>query len=102
MIRRARLEEFIDQLPNGADTAIGECGSRLSGGQRQRIGIARALYKQADVLFFDEATSSLDDRTEQEINHAIEQLSREQSALTIVVIAHRSSSLEYCDRIIEI
>lgn len=102
VIRRARLEEFVGQLPNGADTAIGECGSRLSGGQRQRIGIARALYKQADVLFFDEATSSLDDRTEQEINHAIEQLSREQSALTIVVIAHRSTSLEYCDRIIEI
>lgn len=102
VIRRARLEEFVAQLPNGADTAIGECGNRLSGGQRQRIGIARALYKQADVLFFDEATSSLDDRTEQEINHAIEQLSREQSALTIVVIAHRSTSLEYCDRIIEI
>ncbi|MBQ8745668.1 MAG: ABC transporter ATP-binding protein [Rikenellaceae bacterium] len=102
VIRRARLEEFVGQLPNGADTAIGECVNRLSGGQRQRIGIARALYKQADVLFFDEATSSLDDRTEQEINHAIEQLSREQSALTIVVIAHRSTSLEYCDRIIEI
>lgn len=102
VIRRARLEEFVGQLSAGADTPIGECGSRLSGGQRQRIGIARALYKQADVLFFDEATSSLDDRTEQEINHAIEQLSREQSALTIVVIAHRSTSLEYCDRIIEI
>ena len=102
VIRRARLKEFVGQLPNGADTAIGECGNRLSGGQRQRIGIARALYKQADVLFFDEATSSLDDRTEQEINHAIEQLSREQSALTIVIIAHRSTSLEYCDRIIEI
>lgn len=101
-IRRARLEELINQLPQGADTPIGECGSRLSGGQRQRIGIARALYKQADILFFDEATSSLDNRTEQEINNAIEQLSREQSALTIVVIAHRSSSLEYCDRIIEI
>ena len=102
VIRRARLEEFVGQLSNGADTPIGECGNRLSGGQRQRIGIARALYKQADVLFFDEATSSLDDRTEQEINLAIEQLSREQSALTIVVIAHRSTSLEYCDRIIEI
>lgn len=102
VIRRTRLEEFVSKLPNGADTAIGECGSRLSGGQRQRIGIARALYKQVDVLFFDEATSSLDDRTEQEINLAIEQLSREQSALTIVVIAHRSTSLEYCDRIIEI
>ncbi len=102
VIRRARLEEFINTLPQGADTPIGECGSRLSGGQRQRIGIARALYKQAEVLFFDEATSSLDDRTEQEINHAIEQLSREHTALTIVVIAHRSTSLEYCDRIIEI
>lgn len=102
VIRRARLEEFVEQLSAGADTPIGECGSRLSGGQRQRIGIARALYKQADVLFFDEATSSLDDQTEQEINHAIEQLSREQTAMTIVVIAHRSTSLEYCDRIIEI
>ena len=102
VIRRARLEEFVGQSSKGADTPIGECGNRLSGGQRQRIGIARALYKQADVLFFDEATSSLDDRTEQEINLAIEQLSREQSALTIVVIAHRSTSLEYCDRIIEI
>lgn len=102
VIRRARLEEFVAQLSDGVDTSIGECGSRLSGGQRQRIGIARALYKQADVLFFDEATSSLDDRTEQEINQAIEQLSREQSALTIVVIAHRSTSLEYCDRVIEI
>ena len=102
VIRRARLEEFVELLPQGVDTPIGECGSRLSGGQRQRIGIARALYKQADVLFFDEATSSLDNRTEQEINLAIEQLSREHSALTIVVIAHRSTSLEYCDRIIEI
>ena len=101
-IRRARFEELINQLSQGADTPIGECGSRLSGGQRQRIGIARALYKQADILFFDEATSSLDNRTEQEINNAIEQLSREQNTLTIVVIAHRSSSLEYCDRIIEI
>ena len=102
VIRRARLEEFVESLPQGVDTPIGECGSRLSGGQRQRIGIARALYKQADVLFFDEATSSLDNRTEQEINLAIEQLSREHSALTIVIIAHRSTSLEYCDRIIEI
>lgn len=102
VIRRARLEEFVESLPQGVETPIGECGSRLSGGQRQRIGIARALYKQADVLFFDEATSSLDSRTEQEINLAIEQLSREHSALTIVVIAHRSTSLEYCDRIIEI
>lgn len=102
VVRRARLEEFVESLPQGVDTPIGECGNRLSGGQRQRIGIARALYKQADILFFDEATSSLDNRTEQEINLAIEQLSREHSALTIVIIAHRSTSLECCDRIIEI
>lgn len=96
---RARLREFVDGLPAGADTPIGECGNRLSGGQRQRIGIARALYKQADVLFFDEATSSLDERTEQGINSAIAELSRD---LTVIVIAHRSTSLEYCDRIIDI
>ena len=68
--------------------------------QRQRIGIARALYKQADILFFDEATSSLDSATEQSINRAIEHLSSSNKDLTIVVVAHRESSLDYCDRII--
>ena len=98
----AELGEFIETLPKGMDTPIGECGCRLSGGQRQRLGIARALYKQADILFFDEATSSLDDRTEEGINRAIEELSRNNRELTIVVIAHRESSLEYCDRIVTI
>ena len=97
---RERAEQLLNDL--GIADLSKKYPGDLSGGQRQRIGIARALYKQADVLFFDEATSSLDDRTAQEINLAIEQLSREQSALTIVVIAHRSTSLEYCDRIIEI
>lgn len=101
-LRAARLDEFIATLPQGMDTPIGECGCRLSGGQRQRIGIARALYKQADVLFFDEATSSLDDRTEEGINRSIEELSEGNRDLTIVVIAHRESSLGYCDRIIDI
>ena len=99
-IEMADLREFIDSLPQGADTPAGECGNRLSGGQRQRIGIARALYKQAEVLFFDEATSSLDNDTEQNINSAIEQLSKHNQELTIIVIAHRESSLDYCDRII--
>ena len=99
-LETAKLKEFIDTLPQGMDTPIGECGCRLSGGQRQRLGIARALYKQADILFFDEATSALDDRTEERINRAIEELSQANRELTIVVIAHRESSLDYCDRII--
>ncbi len=99
-VEAASLSEFIASLPNGLQTRIGECGSLLSGGQRQRIGIARALYKQADILFFDEATSSLDSATEQSINQAIEHLSSSHKNLTIVVVAHRESSLSYCDRII--
>ena len=101
-IIHADLKEFIDRLDDGIETRIGEQGSRLSGGQRQRIGIARALYKGCDILLFDEATSSLDNNTEQNINRAIERLSSENSTLTIVVIAHRDSSLDYCDRIIRL
>ena len=100
VIELADLKELVDNLDKGVDTRIGEQGSRLSGGQRQRIGIARALYKGCDILLFDEATSSLDNTTEQNINRAIERLSAENKALTIVIIAHRDSSLEYCDRII--
>ena len=99
-IEQSDLKEFIASLDKGANTRIGEQGSRLSGGQRQRIGIARALYKGCDILLFDEATSSLDNTSEQNINRAIERLSAENNALTIVVIAHRNSSLEYCNRII--
>lgn len=99
-IEAASLSEFIASLPNGINTRIGECGALLSGGQRQRIGIARALYKNANILFFDEATSSLDNATEQSINRAIENLSSSNEDLTIVVVAHRDSSLDYCDRII--
>ena len=72
----------------------------LSGGQRQRIGIARALYRRADVLFFDEATSALDSRTEGEINRSIAAIAARNPGLTLLVIAHRETSLEYCDRII--
>lgn len=99
-IELADLTDFIKSLPHGIHSRIGEQGSRLSGGQRQRIGIARALYKGSSVLLFDEATSSLDNKTEQNINHAIQRLSHEHSELTIVVIAHRESSLEYCNRVI--
>lgn len=100
VVELANLKDFVASLGDGLNARIGEQGSRISGGQRQRIGIARALYKGCDVLFFDEATSSLDDRTEENINSAIRKLSDENRSLTIVVIAHRESSLEYCDRII--
>ncbi|MBR2443220.1 MAG: ABC transporter ATP-binding protein [Rikenellaceae bacterium] len=101
-LKKARLWELVEELPDGIDTRIGEAGCRLSGGQRQRLGIARALYKQAEVLFFDEATSALDSNTEREITEAIEALSEQRTSLTIFIIAHRESSLAFCDRIIEI
>ena len=101
-IDMANLREFVDSLPNGVHSRIGECGALLSGGQRQRIGIARALYKRADILFFDEATSSLDNETERGINDSVRTLAQNDTELTIVIIAHRESSLDCCDRIIEI
>jgi ATP-binding cassette subfamily B protein len=97
--RWAQLADFIESRPAGYDEVVGERGIRLSGGQRQRIGIARALYKQASVIVFDEATSALDNRTEREVMAAIESLSGE---LTIILIAHRLSTVEKCDRIFEL
>ena len=102
VLKMASLTEFVERLPDGLDSSIGEAGCRVSGGERQRIGIARALYKRPDILFFDEATSSLDRTTEQSINFSIEELSRNNRNITIVAIAHRETSLEYCDRIINI
>ena len=100
VIELADLTEFVASLPDGIHSRIGEQGSKISGGQRQRIGIARALYKNSEIVFFDEATSSLDNKTEENINNAIHNLSLKNRSLTIVIIAHRESSLEYCDRII--
>jgi len=102
VLKMASLAESVERLPDGLDSSIGEAGCRVSGGERQRIGIARALYKRPDILFFDEATSSLDRATEQSINSSIEELSRNNRNITIVAIAHRETSLEYCDRIINI
>ena len=100
VIDLANLSTFVDSLPEGLNTRIGEQGARISAGQRQRIAIARALYRGCDVLLFDEATSSLDRGTEDSINEAIRGLKKANNNLTIVVIAHRESSLEFCDRII--
>jgi ATP-binding cassette subfamily B protein len=95
--RQAQIADFIESSPDGYRAHVGEHGIRLSGGQRQRIGIARALYKQASVLVFDEATSSLDNATEQSVMDAIDGLS---SNLTILLIAHRLTTVRHCDSIV--
>ena len=95
VLEQVSLKEWAEALPQGLDTPLGEYGSRLSGGQKQRIGIARALYKEAEVLFFDEATSALDNRTESEINRALEELSERCRELTMIIIAHRETSQVY-------
>jgi ABC-type multidrug transport system fused ATPase/permease subunit len=97
--RKAQLAEFIEGLPAQYQTAVGERGVRLSGGQRQRIGLARALYKQADVLVLDEATSALDDATEAAVMQAIDSLGKD---ITVLMVAHRVSTLRNCDRIFEL
>ena len=97
--KQAQIAEFIERQPNGYDSPVGERGVQLSGGQRQRIGIARALYKKANVLIFDEATSALDDTTEKAVMDAIEGLDR---SVTVLFIAHRLTTLRNCDRIIEL
>jgi ATP-binding cassette, subfamily B, bacterial PglK len=97
--KQAHISEFIESSPESYGTIVGERGVRLSGGQRQRIGIARALYKQASVLIFDEATSSLDNETEQSVMETIEGLSKD---LTLVIIAHRLTTLKNCTQIVEL
>ena len=97
--QQAQIAELIEEWKDGYQTLVGERGVRLSGGQRQRIGIARALYKQANVLIFDEATSALDNETEQAVMDAIEDLDKE---VTILIIAHRLTTLKGCDEIIKL
>lgn len=102
ILKQVSLEKWVQNLPDGIDTLLGESGGQLSGGQKQRIGIARALYKDIDVLLLDEATSALDNETEKEVNATLLQLKKMYEKLTILSIAHRESSLAYCDRIITI
>lgn len=93
-LRDASLEEFVKSLPDGIYTDIGERGVRVSGGQKQRIGIARALYRDPDILFFDEATSALDNETEAAIIDSIDHL---HGSKTMIIIAHRLTTIEHCD-----
>ena len=98
-LEQAQLSEFIDSLPAGLDTFVGDRGVRLSGGQRQRIGIARALYHDPEILVLDEATSALDTETETAVMKAIDSL---QGQKTILVIAHRLTTIKKADRFFEV
>jgi ABC-type multidrug transport system fused ATPase/permease subunit len=99
-LEQASLSDFVAGLPEGLNTVAGERGSKLSGGQRQRIGIARALYKQTQILVMDEATSALDNQTERDVSEAISKLAN--TDITIFIIAHRITTLRQCDRIYEL
>jgi len=96
-IKAAHVDEFLDEMPLGLDTMVGESGLRLSGGQRQRVAIARAIYKNAPILILDEATSALDNKSERYVQDALETLMKGRTSL---VIAHRLSTIESADNII--
>jgi ABC-type bacteriocin/lantibiotic exporter with double-glycine peptidase domain len=93
----ASMDEFMDDLPDGIDAFIGERGIRLSGGQQQRVAIARALYTRPEVMIFDEATSSLDTKSEKAIQETIYSFRGKQ---TLIIIAHRLSTVKACDYLI--
>lgn len=98
-LRQAQLKEFVENLPFGLDTIVGERGVKFSGGQRQRIAIARALYENPDILVLDEATSALDNETETAVMESIDAL---QGSKTLIIVAHRLTTIRNCDVIYEI
>ena len=98
-LEEAQLKEYVESLPDGLDSMIGENGVRISGGQRQRIGIARALYRNPEILILDEATSALDNETEKAVMESIDYLKGKK---TLIIIAHRLSTLQNCDVVYEV
>ena len=99
VLRRAELYDFVQTLPDGMNTLVGDHGVRLSGGQRQRIAIARALYHKPEIMVLDEATSALDNETETAIMSAIDAL---QGQVTLIIVAHRLTTIKNCDVIYEV
>lgn len=98
-LEKAQLKAFVESLPQGLDTIVGERGVKFSGGQRQRVAIARALYEAPDILIFDEATSALDGETEEAVMQSIDAL---QGRITLIIVAHRLTTIRNCDKIYEI
>lgn len=98
-LERAQLKQFVESLPDGIETVVGERGVKLSGGQRQRIAIARALFNMPQILIMDEATASLDSETEKAVMESIDAL---QGEVTMIIVAHRLTTIRNCDRIYEI
>jgi len=96
-LSRAQLTDLVAAMPEGLDSEVGERGVRLSGGQRQRIGIARALYRNPELLVLDEATSALDNETERRLTETIESL---KGSVTMIIVAHRLSTVRHCDQLV--
>ena len=97
--KKAEIQKFIEELPKGIDTIIGEAGSKLSQGQKQRLGIARALYHDPQILIMDEATNALDKETEEKVMQIIKKIS---SNVTTIIVSHSDKPLGFCNKVFEI